>query len=149
MLLTLKRAHPSGHLSGIVILSVLCRGFVRKPLPGSGAFVNSSSSGWCRPFFNISFKKYAYIDFLDIFINNIFNTYALKKICVVFAPSLPHPTVFFASVWQVASRHRDKLANGTKIINVSPEEFEGKNKQTNKTKLNKNKNTFYVRERLW
>ena len=38
------------------------------------------------------------IIYLDSFMKNIFNTYAFKRLCVVLAPSLPHPTVFFASV---------------------------------------------------
>ena len=52
-----------------------------------------------------------------------------------FAPSLPYLTVFFASVSETACRHRDQFAHGSKTINVSFEEFKGKD-------------TFLVREWL-
>ena len=52
---------------------------------------------------------------------------------MVFAPSLPYPTVFFASVKEIASRHREQLAYGRKTINVSFVEFKGQD-------------TFFVRE---
>ena len=54
---------------------------------------------------------------------------------MVFTPSLPYPTVFFASVEEIACRHRDQFVHGGKTINVSFEEFKGKD-------------TFFVREWL-
>ena len=33
---------------------------------------------------------------------NIFNSICFKKICVVFAPSPPNPTVFFASFQEIS-----------------------------------------------
>ena len=51
---------------------------------------------------------------------------------MVLAPSLPYPTIFFASF---ASRHRDQFAFGGKTINASFEEFKGKD-------------AFFVREWL-
>ena len=53
---------------------------------------------------------------------------------MVFAPSFPYPTVFFASVKEIASRHREQLPYGRKTINVSLE-FKGQD-------------TFFVREWL-
>ena len=46
---------------------------------------------------------------------------------MVFPPSLPYPTVLFASVQEIASHRRDQLAHGGKTINVSFEELKGKN----------------------
>ena len=54
---------------------------------------------------------------------------------MVFAPSFPYPTVFFASVKEIASRHRELLSYGRKAINVSFVEFKGQE-------------TFFVREWL-
>ena len=54
---------------------------------------------------------------------------------MVFAPSFPYPTVFFASVKEIASRHRELLSYGRKTINVSFVEFKGQE-------------TFFVREWL-
>ena len=48
-------------------------GFVRKLLPGDGAFVNSSRRGYRRSF-PIFHEKYTYS-----IVKNIFNTYALKR----------------------------------------------------------------------
>ena len=52
---------------------------------------------------------------------------------MVFPPSLPYPTVLFASVQEIASHRRDQLAHGGKTINVSFEEL-------------KEKGTFFARE---
>ena len=72
---------------------------VTKPLPGDEAFVNSSRRGQRRSFFKTSLKNMNIQIALAISINNIFNTVlCFKKICVVFTPSLPYPTVCFASV---------------------------------------------------
>ena len=54
---------------------------------------------------------------------------------MVFPQSLLYPTVFFVSVEEIASRHRDQLAHGGKTIKVSFEEF-------------KEEDTFFVREWL-
>ena len=70
---------------------------VRKPLPGGGAFVNSSRRGSCRSFFSTSLKNMNIQIALAIAINNIFNTVLCFKI-VVFTPSLPYPPVCFGSV---------------------------------------------------
>ena len=50
-----KRAHPRRAFSHLVGPSG--REFVRKPLPGGGAIVNSSRSSQRRSFFNISLKN--------------------------------------------------------------------------------------------
>ena len=47
---------------------------------------------------------------LYISIKNIFNNFALKGFFTVFTPSLPYPTVFFASIWEIACRHRDVIS---------------------------------------
>ena len=43
--------------------------------------------------------------------------------CVVFAQSPPYPTVFFASVKEIATHHRDQFTRGRKTIMASFEEF--------------------------
>ena len=87
--------------------------FVRKPLAGGGEFVNFSRSGLSRSFFNISLKNMPNWIALYISIKNIFNNFALKRyvICVVFTPSLPYTTVFFAFVYEIACRHRDVISS--------------------------------------
>ena len=55
----------------------------------------------------------------------------LKKICAVFALSLPYPTVFLSQ--RNCLPCRDQLTYGGKTINVSFEEFKGKD-------------TFFARE---
>ena len=54
---------------------------------------------------------------------------------MVFPESILYPTVFFVSVEEIASRHRDQFPHGGKTIKVSFEEF-------------KEKDTFFVREWL-
>lgn len=54
---------------------------------------------------------------------------------MVFAPSPPYPQYFFASVKEIASRHREQLAHERKTVNVSFVEFKGQD-------------TFFVREWL-
>ena len=49
--------HSPGICCALVILPFPWLAFVRKPLTGGGAFVNSSRSGERRSFFNISLKN--------------------------------------------------------------------------------------------
>ena len=55
--------------------------------------------------------------------------------------SQPHS--IFCIRLKVASRHRDKLAHGRKIINVSSEESKGK-KQTNKQNKTEQKQKHFL-----
>ena len=89
--------------------------FVIKPLPGGGAFINSSRSGYHRSFFNIS------ICLIRIFLTH----YALKQ--YVWFSIHHHPTP------QFFLHPSKKLLPINGIVNASFEQFKGKDTFTQDT----------------
>ena len=75
--------------------------------------------------FLIFHLKYAYIDSYRHFYKEFLNTYALLFNTYALFTTL-HPLDFFASVYEIASRHHGQLSHGGKTIIAS---FEEKNRK--------------------
>ena len=106
----------------LALLCVMAQSIPNVPIPPR-AFVNSSRNGQHCSFVNISLKNMPILINIDIFIKNIFNTYASQRYMQFSLHHHPTTQYFLHPSKESSFRQRDQFAHGGETID---ETFKGK-----------------------